>query len=258
MCRSNFSMNTPDFKKLCRIAGETVVRYRLISDGDRILVGASGGKDSFVLLHLLDHLREVAPVRFEFMAATFDPQFEDFGIDAIAAYCRENHWEHHTVSVNIPAVIADKKMEKNPCMLCSRLRRGNLYRLAGELHCNKLALGQHLDDVISSFLMSLCRGQGLTSMAPAVKPADPSHPEIIRPLALVPEKLIASCAGNLPLPQKSGKCRYENQLENGDRAFFSSLVTGLADRIPDLHRNIARSLTRVEADHLLIPPPEQE
>lgn len=249
-------MNTRDFKKLCRIAGETVVRYRLIADGDRILVGASGGKDSFVLLHLLDHLRHVAPVKFDFIAATFDPQFEDFGIDAIAGYCREHHWAHHTVSVNIPAVIAEKKMEKNPCMLCSRLRRGNLYRLAGELHCNKLALGQHLDDVISSFLMSLCRGQGLTSMAPLVKPDAPSHPEVIRPLALVPEKLISACAQTLPLPEKSGRCRYENRVENGDRAFFSQLVDELACRIPDLHSNIARSLTRVEPEHLLIPPAE--
>ena len=251
-------MDNREFKKLCRIAGETVVRYKLIADGDRILVGASGGKDSFVLLHLLDHLRGVAPVKFDFFAATFDPQFEDFGISAIAAYCRRNRWEHHTVSVNIPAVIADKQMEKNPCMLCSRLRRGNLYRLAGELNCNKLALGQHLDDVISSFLMSLCRGQGLTSMAPLVKPDAPEHPEIIRPLALVPEELISACAKTLALPEKTGKCRYESRLGNGDRAFFSTLVKELAVRIPDLHSNIARSLSKVELAHLLIPPPEEK
>lgn len=249
-------MNSKNFKKLCRIAGETIVRYRLIAEGDRILVGASGGKDSFVLLHLLDYLRSVAPVKFDFAAATFDPQFEDFGVETIAAYCREHHWEHRTASVNIPAVIADKKMEKNPCMLCSRLRRGNLYRLAGEMNCNKLALGQHLDDVISSFLMSLCRGQGLTSMAPLVKPSDPEHPEIIRPLALVPEELIAACAGELSLPEKTGRCRYESMLENGDRAMFSALVTELAGKIPSLHSNIARSLAKVEPEHLLIPPEE--
>ena len=247
-----------NFKKLCRLAGETIVRYRMISDGDRILVGASGGKDSFMLLHLLDHLKQIAPVKFDFCAATFDPGFAGFGAADTAAYCRRHHWEHHTVAVNIPAVIADKKMESNPCMLCSRLRRGNLYRLAGEVQCNKLALGQHLDDVISSFFMSVCRGQGLTSMAPVVSPVNPAHPTIIRPLALVPEELISRCAEEFELPAKSGSCAYEKQLESGDRAFFSALVKDLAGRIPGFYGNVANSLGKVEIDHLLIVPPAGE
>lgn len=244
------------FKKLCRIAGETIVKYRLIADGDRIMVGASGGKDSFMLLHLLEHLQSAAPVHFEFIAATFDPQFPEFNVENIAAYCRQHNWEHHRISVNIPAVITDKDMAKNPCMLCSRLRRGHLYRLAAELNCGKLALGQHLDDIISSFLMSLCRGQGLTSMAPKVVPDDPAHPVVIRPLALVPEELIRSCADAFDFPVSSSKCQYEKLLKSGDRAQFSELVEELSRRIPGLRSNIARSLSKVEIDHLLIPPDE--
>jgi tRNA 2-thiocytidine biosynthesis protein TtcA len=239
------------FKKLCRIAGETIVKYRLIADGDRIMVGASGGKDSFMLLHLLEHLQSAAPVHFEFIAATFDPQFPEFNVENIAAYCRQHNWEHHRISVNIPAVITDKDMAKNPCMLCSRLRRGHLYRLAAELNCGKLALGQHLDDIISSFLMSLCRGQGLTSMAPKVVPDDPAHPVVIRPLALVPEALVKAAAGNFDFPT-AGECIYKDELAaTGDRAWAKELIKNLTERIPDLRSLMLKSMGRVELEWLL-------
>ena len=244
------------FKKLCRIAGETCVRYRLINDGDRIMVGLSGGKDSFMLIHLLDHLRRHAPVKFSLVCATFDPGFENFDLEKIAAYCQNNSWEHHSVKMDIPALLREKSFENSPCVLCSRLRRGKLYGLANELQCSKLALGQHLDDVINSFLMSLCRGQGITSMAPKVVPQDPAHPTVIRPLALVPEELIRQCAKEFTFPVKTGRCRYENTVKNGDRAAFAQLVDELAEKIPHLRENIAHSLTRVEIDHLLVVPPE--
>ena len=245
------------FKKICRTAGETCVKYRLISDGDRILVGLSGGKDSFVLMHVLEHLQRHAPVKFSLAAATFDPGFDNFGTEKIAEYCREHHWEHHVVKLNIPEIIREKDFTSSPCVLCSRLRRGKLYGLAAELHCGKLALGQHLDDVIASFFMSLCRGQGITSMAPLVKPQDPDHPAVIRPLALVPEDLIRRYAATLELPEKSGSCQYEPTVRNGDRARFAALTETLAVQIPDLRENIAHSLTKVELAHLLIPPGEK-
>lgn len=249
-------MEKSAFKKLCRIAGETCVNYRLIRNGDRILTGLSGGKDSFVLLHLLKHLQMHAPVDFTVEAATFDPGFADFGVAEIAAYCESLTVKHHTVKLNIPEIIREKNMENAPCVLCSRLRRGKLYGLANELQCSKLALGQHLDDVINSFLMSLCRGQGITSMAPKVVPQDPAHPTVIRPLALVPEELIRQCAKEFTFPVKTGRCRYENTVKNGDRAAFARLVDELAEKIPHLRENIAHSLTRVEIDHLLVVPPE--
>jgi tRNA 2-thiocytidine biosynthesis protein TtcA len=246
-----------DFKKLCRTAGECCVKYRLIDDGDRLLVGLSGGKDSFMLMHLLDHLSRCAPVEFTFEAATFDPGFENFNVEKIAEYCRIHNWKHHVVKMNIPEIIAEKSMEDAPCVLCSRLRRGKLYGLARELSCNKLALGQHLDDVITSFMMSLCRGQGITSMAPKVVPQDPEHPVIIRPLALVTEELIINCAKQMDFPEKTGFCRYENTVKTGDRAAFSALIGELSEKIPHLRENIAHSLTRVEADHLLVPPKDK-
>ena len=247
-------MENPEFKKICRLAGEACVKYRLIADGDRIMVGVSGGKDSFILMHTLEHLQRHAPVKFSLCAATFDPGFEDFDTGAIADYCRKQQWEHHTVKLNIPQIISEKKMERSPCVLCSRLRRGKLYGLAGELNCNKLALGQHLDDVISSFFMSICRGQGISSMAPMVKPQNPAHPVLIRPLALVPEELIIRCAATAGLPAGAGKCRYQRTVDGGDRAEFSRLIADLAEKIPDLRGNITHSLTKLEKDHLLLLP----
>ncbi|MBE6391075.1 MAG: tRNA 2-thiocytidine(32) synthetase TtcA [Lentisphaerae bacterium] len=244
------------FKKLCRIAGEAVVKYQLISDGDRILVGVSGGKDSLVLMHVLEHLHSAAPVDFTFEAVTFDPGFPEFAVARTAEYCKTHNWKHHIVPLDIASVIAEKSFERSPCVLCSRLRRGKLYGEAKKLNCNKLALGQHLDDIVSSLFISLCRGQGVTTMAPLAVPDNPEHPTVIRPLALVPEQLIIEYAATLALPE-AGVCRYKKQLESGDRVYFKQVINDLAGHIPDLRSNIAHSLTRVEIDHLLIPPGNQ-
>ena len=239
-----------DLEELRRLAGEAAVRYRMIESGDRILVGASGGKDSFMLLHVLDRLRRAAPVEFDFVAATFDPGYEEFDAPAVADYCRAHGWEHRSVKLDIAGVISDKHWEKSPCVLCSRLRRGKLYGLCRELGCGKLALGHHFDDLATSFLMSLCRGQELSTMAPVVPPKSPGNPTVIRPLALAPEALIARCADALDIP-RFGVCRYREQLDSGDRKYFRALVDTLAERIPDLRSNLRRSLGKVEPDHLL-------
>ena len=238
------------FTAICRLAGEAAVRYNMTRSGDRVLVGVSGGKDSFVLLHVLDHLQKAAPVEFSFVAATFDPGFSNFGTELVSDYCQEHGWEHHTIKMDVASIIKEKDFEGSPCVLCSRLRRGKLYGLASELKCNRLALGQHLDDIVISFLMSVCRGQGISTMAPVVNPKKPEYPAVIRPLALVPEKLIADYAKLLDLPP-AGNCAYKQQLLSGDRAAFKELLGTLEQRIPDIRSNIARSLRRVETEHLL-------
>lgn len=243
----------PQFKKIRRLAGEAVVRYGMIGEGDRVLVGLSGGKDSFVLLETLHHLRSVAPVSFDVIAATFDPGFPEFDAAAIRDFCASRRWEHHVAGMDIASIIAEKDFSRSPCVLCSRLRRGRLYRLARELKCNKLALGHHLDDIAISFLMSLCRGQGLATMAPVVKPRNEADPQVIRPLALVPESLIRACAGAADFPA-AGICRYEEQLAAGDRKFFAQTLALWEKRIPALRSNIARSLADPRLDHLLVPP----
>ena len=238
------------FDKICRLAGTAAVKYKMTQEGDRVLVGLSGGKDSFVLMHVMEHLKNVAPVNFSFEAVTFDPGFENFGVDKISQYCKEHNWRHHVIKLDMPSIIKEKSFEDSPCVLCSRLRRGKLYGLASELGCNRLALGQHLDDIVISFLMSVCRGQGISTMAPVVRAKKTGNPDVIRPLALIPEQLIADYAATLELPA-AGICAYKEQLLSGDRANFKELLATLEQRIPDIRSNIARSLQRVESEHLL-------
>ena len=181
---------TAAFRELCKLTGQAVSRYRMIGEGDRILVGLSGGKDSFMLLHALHALRRKAPVRFDLIAATFDPGFPEFNVAGIADYCRRQGWEHRVVKLDIAGILAEKRYEGTPCVLCSRLRRGKLYGLAAAEGCGKLALGQHFDDIAASFLMSLFRGQGLSTMGPNVAAKAKEGIRIIRPFVLAPESLI--------------------------------------------------------------------
>ena len=239
------------FKKICRLAGKAIVEYAMIREGDRILAGISGGKDSVALLHVLRYFQQTAPVRFDLAAATFDPGFPDFSADATGELCRELGIEHHLIRFDMAALLAEKKLEDNPCMLCSRLRRGNLYTLARRRKFNKIALGQHLDDAEVSFLMSLCRGAGLSTMGPNV-PEKNGQLRIIRPLILTPETLIADWVRSRNLPIR-GECRYKDQLENGDRRYFRRLLDQLAERIPDLRSNMLRSMTHIQEEYLFDP-----
>ncbi|MDR0933001.1 MAG: hypothetical protein LBM70_08305 [Victivallales bacterium] len=243
---------TPAFRELCKLSAIAVTRYAMIAEGDRILVGLSGGKDSFMLLHALHALKRKAPINFELIAATFDPGFPEFNIDVIQEYCRVNHWEHRTLKLDIGAILEEKKYTSTPCVLCSRLRRGKLYGLAEQEKCQKLALGQHFDDIAASFLMSLCRGQGLSTMAPNVATKAKEKIRVIRPFALAPESLIIRCRDEWKLPH-AGKCRYEEQLADGDRAYFRGIVDQLAERIPNLRGQMLRSLSNIQSEYLLDP-----
>ena len=238
------------FKKICRLAGTAVINYNMINDGDRILVGVSGGKDSMVLLKVLKHLASAAPIGFTLVAATFDPGFPGFSADGTAAFCESLGIPHHRISMDIPRLLEEKGLTEKPCMLCSRLRRGNLYSTAEKFNCNKIALGQHLDDIEISFLMSVCRGGGISTMGPNV-PAEEHALRVIRPLALVPEALIVQMAQEMELPER-GACLYREQIErDGDRAYFRGVLEKISEKIPDLRSNLLRSLSNVQEYYLL-------
>lgn len=243
--------------RIRKLTGECIGKFGLIENNDRILAGLSGGKDSFILLHILHFFRKVAPVRFEIIAGTFDPGYPEFNLRAISEYCRAHNWQHRVIHAPVEEILAERDLESSPCGLCSRLRRGKLYGLAGELKCNKLALGQHLDDLIASFFMSLSRGQGLRTMAPLARPDDSAHPIIIRPLALVPEALLQETAACNDFPD-AGNCRYEELLKSGDRLYFRQLTDTLSEKIPDFRSNFIRSLGHLEPEHLMMTPAQKK
>ncbi|OGV67466.1 MAG: hypothetical protein A3K18_29100 [Lentisphaerae bacterium RIFOXYA12_64_32] len=253
-------MDTPDapagradtdiLAKICHLAGQAVCEYRMIQPGDRILVGLSGGKDSMVLMHVLARLCRHAPFVFHIRSVLVDMGFPNQNARSVEDYCRSQGWEHETVHFPGAELMKRQNAEERPCGLCSRLRRGQLHRAANRLDCNKITLGHNLDDVCVSFLLSLFRGGGLTTMGPHV-PADAGTKAIIRPLCFVSRQLIETAAGELDLPIAE-KCPYENQLEkHGDRAYLERLLNQLDEKFPHVRSTMLTSLRDVRPAYLL-------
>jgi len=173
-----------------RIAKKTttaIVEYKMIDDGDRVMIGLSGGKDSWALLQILDVLRQRAPIRFELVAVNVDSGYKEYKHDLIAKTCEERGWEYRIEHTAIGEVM-DDLLDANatPCSLCARLRRGVLYRIAKEVGANKIALGHHADDFIETLLLNLFFAGALKAM-PAKLVSDDGVHVVVRPLVYVGE-----------------------------------------------------------------------
>ena len=240
----------PAFRKAQRLAGQAIAQYHMVEEGDRVLVGLSGGRDSLVMAHILDTLRRKAPVRFELVFFSFDPGFPGFDLRPLRDYCRSRGWRHEVDGVPIPDVLKEKEAEGSPCVLCSRLRRGKIHAAADAYDCGKIALGHHLDDLCVSLLMRLFRGQGLSSMAPNV-PADHGARRLIRPLCLVTKAQLNEAAAAFDFPPE-GRCAYESQLkEHGDRAFLERALGDLEKHFPHIRQAMRQAMGDVRPDHLM-------
>jgi tRNA 2-thiocytidine biosynthesis protein TtcA len=181
-------------KRLRRQVGQAIGDYRMIEQGDKVMVALSGGKDSWTLLDILLQLREVAPVDFELVAVNLDQKQPDFPEHVIPDYCRSigvpfHILEQDTYSVVKRVVPEDKTM----CGLCSRLRRGALYRYARDNGFTRIALGHHQDDIVATFFLNLFHGGKLKAMPPKLKSDDGTN-VVIRPLAYCRERDIAAYA----------------------------------------------------------------
>lgn len=242
--------NLKPWSKLRRKVGKAISEYQMISEGDRVLIGVSGGKDSMILLKILAELQRRSPVKFELIAVTFNPNFSEFDINLIQDWAEHCQVPHHVCGVDIPQILESKECTERPCVLCSRLRRGHLYRTAKELNCNKLVLGQHLDDIAVSLLIGLFRGQGLTTMGPNV-PADGEELRLIRPFAMTPQSDIIAAAETLPFKFEE-RCPYAQELKaSGDRAFFEQMLKDLSQKIPAVREQMLKSMSDVRPAYLL-------
>ena len=242
---------TAAFRKLLQQVAKDSAEFGLFAKGDRILVGLSGGEDSLMLMHLLTALQKRLPFRIEVVPATIDLGFPGFRGDLLQRYCAAHDWPLHYLKVDgIQELMQEKEVGDAPCALCSRLRRGKLHGLLEELHCNKLALGQHLDDLCASFLIALFRGGGLKTMAPNVA-ADGGKARLIRPLWGCRKPAIHAVAQFFGFP-KIRSCPYEKVLrERGDRHFVGELLAKLQTRFPDLHAAMRHSMGDLRLAHLL-------
>lgn len=227
-------------KSLMRPVGRAINDFDMIRDGDRLLVGVSGGKDSLSLLHILLHLQTYAPVRFELAAMTVDPQVEGFDPFVLKAYMANLGVPYFYQPSAIEERAKEQMGKDSFCAFCSRIKRGVMYRTARDEGYNVLALAQHLDDLAESFLMSAFHGGQLRTMKAHYK-NDNDDVRIIRPLVYVRESQTASFALEANLPVILDSCpacfnmptqrqRMKELLANeeaSNKGLFKSLLTTL-------------------------------
>ncbi|RPH58664.1 MAG: tRNA 2-thiocytidine(32) synthetase TtcA [Acidobacteria bacterium] len=173
--------------RLAKKTTKAITDFGLIDEGDRIMVGLSGGKDSWALIQILDVLRQRAPVNFTVVAVNVDSGYEEYRHDVIERTCRERGWACEIVHTSIGATM-DELLDSDatPCSLCARLRRGVLYRLATKLGATKIALGHHADDFIETLLLNLFFAGALKAMPARLVSDDGAH-VVIRPLVYAGE-----------------------------------------------------------------------
>lgn len=235
-------------KKLERNVGEAIAAFNMIEDGDVIMVCVSGGKDSFTLLSCLMALRERAPVRFRLIAMNLDQRQPGFPADVLPAYFESIGVEYRIISEDTYSIVKDKIPEgKTTCSLCSRLRRGIIYRTARELGATKIALGHHRDDILETFFLNLFFGGHIKAMPPKLVSDDGEH-VVIRPLAHCIESDIIRFARTMDFPIIP--CNLCGSQENAQRKQIKNMLQAWEREHPGRIASISTALGNVVPSHL--------
>ena len=236
-------------KRLRRQVGEAIADFAMIEAGDKVMVCLSGGKDSHGLLDILISLREKAPVEFELIAVNLDQKQPGFPAHVLPEYLQRRGVPFHIVEQDTYSVVKRVIPEgKTMCSLCSRLRRGVLYRVAAELGATKIALGHHRDDILATFFLNLFHGGQLKAMPARLRSDDGRH-VVIRPLAYVAEADLAAYAGQRAFPIIP--CTLCGSQDNLERQVVRRMIDEWERRHPGRVESILRALTDVRPSHLL-------
>jgi tRNA 2-thiocytidine biosynthesis protein TtcA len=235
-------------KRLRRLAGQAIADFAMIEDGDRVMVCLSGGKDSYGLLDILLSLKDRAPLSFEIIAVNLDQKQPGFPADVLPAYLTRRGVpfrieEQDTYSV-VKRVIPEGR---TMCSLCSRLRRGVLYRVAREIGATKIALGHHRDDILATFFLNLFFGAKLKAMSPKLVSDDGRH-VVIRPLAYVRERDLARYAEAMAFPIIP--CTLCGSQENLQRRQVTTMLREWEKKHPGRLETIFNALGDVVPTHL--------
>ena len=236
-------------KRLCRQVGQAVVEYNMIEAGDRVMVCLSGGKDSYTLLDILQKLQQRAPVDFELIAVNLDQKQPGFPAHILPEYLSRLGIPFHIENQDTYSIVKDKIPEgKTLCSLCSRLRRGILYRVADELGATKIALGHHRDDILQTFFLNMFFGGKLKSMPPKLQSDDGRH-LVIRPLAYVAEKDIVRWSDHRQFPIIP--CTLCGSQENLQRKQVGDMMRAWDKQYPGRLDNMANALQHIVPSHLM-------
>ncbi len=236
-------------KRLRRQVGEAIADFNMIGEGDRVMVCLSGGKDSHALLDLLISLKIKAPVNFDLIAVNLDQKQPGFPARVLPEYLEARAVPYRVVEQDTYSVVKRVIPEgKTMCSLCSRLRRGALYRVAGELGATRIALGHHRDDILATFFLNLFHGGKLKAM-PAKLLSDDGRHVVIRPLAYVAERDLIEYAEMKAFPIIP--CTLCGSQENLQRKLVGEMLAEWERRQPGRIESILRALTDVSASHLL-------
>jgi tRNA 2-thiocytidine biosynthesis protein TtcA len=238
-------------KRLCREVGRAIVDYNMIEDGDKVMVCMSGGKDSYTLLDILIRLQKRAPVRFELVAVNLDQKQPGFPEHILPEYLKTTGVPFHIENQDTYSIVKRVVPEgKTTCGLCSRLRRGILYRVAEELGATKIALGHHRDDIVQTLMLNMFFGGRMKAMPPKLASDNGKH-VVIRPLAYVPEKDTARWAQyqNFPIIP----CNLCGSQENLQRQIVGDMLRDWDKKYPGRIDNMFRAMQNVVRTHLLDP-----
>ncbi|ODU10483.1 MAG: tRNA 2-thiocytidine(32) synthetase TtcA [Rubrivivax sp. SCN 71-131] len=236
-------------KKLHRQVGQAIGDFAMIEDGDKVMVCLSGGKDSHVLLDILLEMRRRAPVRFDLVAVNLDQKQPGFPAEVLPDYLRSRDVPFHIENQDTYSIVRSHVPEgKTMCSLCSRLRRGILYRVARELGATKIALGHHRDDMVVTLLMNMFFGSRLKGMPPKLVSDDGQH-VVIRPLAYVAERDLERWAEHRQFPIIP--CSLCGNQPNLQRQQIKAMVREWEKQYPGRTDNMLGAMGRVVPSHLM-------
>ena len=236
-------------KKLCRLVGQAIGDFGMIEDGDKVMVCLSGGKDSYAMLDILLKLRERAPIHFEIVVVNLDQKQPHFPADILPNYLTGLGVQFHIEEQDTYSIVKRVIPEgKTTCGLCSRLRRGILYRVADELGATKIALGHHRDDILETLLLNMFYAGKLKGMPPKLRSDDGKH-IVIRPLAYVPEKLLERYAVDMQFPIIP--CNLCGSQPNLQRAAMKDMLRDWEKKYPGRVENLFRSMHHIVPSHLM-------
>ncbi|OGP78630.1 MAG: tRNA 2-thiocytidine(32) synthetase TtcA [Deltaproteobacteria bacterium RBG_16_49_23] len=234
-------------KEIRSLMGKAIHRYGMIQDGDRILVGVSGGKDSLTLLTLLSERAKRVPIHYELLAVHVDLGFQSSGADMLTEFFEAKKIAYHIEPTRIAELANGPDNRENPCFLCSWERRKRVFSLAQRFGCNKIAFGHHKDDIIETFLLNIFYSAEISAMLP-LQTLFKGKITLIRPLALIEEKKIERFAKEMGLPYFPCGCPASGKSK---RKKVKELLTVLDKENRQVKGNIFRSLSNIKMEYLL-------